>query len=82
MNEPFIDKCLRLLDEVKSELSNDERESALEGLDEIIVLLQRAKGEKSNWSLLKEQILENLPQVVKASGQIASLIEALLNQIR
>lgn len=79
MGQKLIEESLRLLDEVKEDLSNDAPESALDGLDEVVVLLRKAKEEKIDRTLLKKQILESLPQVAQASGRIASLIETLLH---
>ena len=78
MSKKLIEESLRLLDEVKRDLSNDVPDSALDGLDEVIVLLQKAKESKTDRTVLKKQILESLPQVVQASGQFASLIETLI----
>lgn len=82
MSQKLIEESLRLLDEVIGDLSNDAPESALDGLDEVIVLLRKAKEEKADRTLLKQQILESLPQVAQASGRIASLIETLLHMLQ
>ena len=82
MSKKLIEKSLRLLDEVKRDLSNDVLESALDGLDEVIVLLQKAKENKTDRTVLKKQILESLPQVAQASGQFASLIETLIRVLQ
>lgn len=82
MSKKLIEESLRLLNEVKEDLSNDVQESALDGLDEVIILLQKAKEEKGDRTLLKKRLLESLPQVAQASGKFASLIETLLQMLQ
>ncbi len=71
-------RALETLEQVKRDLSNDAKDRALEGIDEVIDLVLKAKAEGEDGGKSKETLLQSLAEILQAGMPYASLIETLI----
>ena len=81
MKEKLFRESLKLLKEVKRDLSRDAQDCAVQRIDEVIDRMEQALDDGSYKSIPPTELLSHLSQILPAIGRIAGLIDTILKMI-
>ena len=75
-------EALDILERVKRDLSHDAKDRALEGVDEVMLLVLAAEKACEEGGPYKKRLLESLTELAQAFAPMASLMNTLIQLIQ